>query len=118
MGKSLKILFTEDTGEYSKNCAGVLRAYGFEVKLVPKDGEAVLNAIGSESFDVIILDAFLLHIDALGIIKSVSRMNLQKRPVVMLMSGLDNARFEEDALQRVRIIISSSPSPPKYLPNA
>ncbi len=98
MGKSLKILFTEDTSEYGRNCAGVLRSYGFEVKPVPKDGEAVLAAVGAESFDVIILDAFLLHIDALGIMKSLSRLNLQKKPVVMLMSGVDNARFEEDAL--------------------
>ena len=62
MGNNLKVLLTGDGSEFGKNCANILRTYGCDVVLVPKDGKTVLSKINNDSIDVVVMDALLpLH---------------------------------------------------------
>lgn len=96
MGNKLKVLLTGDGSEFGKNCANILRTYGCDVILVPKDGKAVLTKIDNDSIDVVVMDAFMANLDALGVITEIS--DDETRPLIMIMSSTDNQRFEQEIL--------------------
>ena len=96
MGNNLKVLLTGEGSEFGKNCANVLRTYGCDVILLPKDGKALLSRTEKTQADVVVMDAFMSNLDALGVIEKIKEK--EKRPLVMVMSSSDNQRFEQEIL--------------------
>jgi len=96
MVNNLKILLSGEGSEFGKNCANVLRTYGYDVYLVAKDGKAVLNKLENAEFDVLVMDAFMSGLDALGVINELNEK--EKKPLIMVMSGTDNPIFEQEVL--------------------
>ncbi|MDR3313796.1 MAG: sporulation transcription factor Spo0A [Oscillospiraceae bacterium] len=99
MTGTLKVLLTEDGNDLGQNCAQTLRGSGFEVQVIPKDGMEVLKRMESAPPpDVLIMDTFLSHMDALGVMKEIKLRPLPQKPMILLLSSVDNARFEQEAL--------------------
>lgn len=96
MGNSRKVLITGDGSEFGRNCVNALRTSGHEVTLIGKDGNAVLSEILSGCYDVVIMEAFMSGTDALGVINSPDIK--KKKPFIVVMSGSDNPRFEQEIL--------------------
>lgn len=96
MGNNLKVVVTGEGSEFGKNCANVLRSYGCDTVLVPKDGKALLSRISASKPDVVVMDAFMSNLDALGVINNMK--DYEERPLVMVMSSADNQRFEHELL--------------------
>ena len=105
MEKPMKVMLAEEGSEYGQTCANVLRSYGYEVTLVPKDGSEVISRLPIHTPDVLLMDMFMPHVDALGVMKALPELKLSKRPLIMLTSSVDNARFEQEVLQPEQIII-------------
>ena len=98
MTKQQKIILADDSSEFGQTCSNVLRSHGFLVTLVPKDGGEVLSALEKEMPDVVLMDVFMPHIDGLGVLKAIDAKKMAQRPLVMLMSSVDNPRFEQEVL--------------------
>lgn len=98
MEKTMKVMLAEEGTEYGQTCANVLRSYGYEVMLVPKDGSEVISRLSAYTPDVLLMDMFMPRVDALGVMKALPDLKLSKRPLIMLMSSVDNARFEQEVL--------------------
>ncbi len=98
MSKQQKILIAEESTDFGHACTGVLRSYGFDVALVPKDGNEVLYSLETQKPDVVIMDAFMARLDALGVLKMLPTLKLSKKPLIFLMSSMDNARLEQELL--------------------
>lgn len=96
MSNNLKVLLTGEGSEFGKNCANVLRTYGCDVILVQKDGKALLSKIESTGADVVVMDAFMSNLDALGVINELKEK--ETKPLLMVMSSADNQRFEQELL--------------------
>lgn len=96
MGNNLKVLLTGEGSEFGRNCANVLRTYGCDVSLVAKDGKALLSKLSTEISDVVIMDAFMANLDALGVLNSLK--DNDKKPFTVIMSSSDNQRFEQEIL--------------------
>lgn len=96
MNKNLKVLLTGEGSEFGKNCANVLRTYGCDVSLVQKDGRVLLSKLQSSNADVIVIDAFMSNLDALGVINELKEKD--SKPLIMVMSSSDNQRFEQEVL--------------------
>lgn len=96
MSKNLKVILTGEGSEFGKNCANVLRTYGCDVTLVAKDGRVLLTKYESQNADVIVMDAFMSNLDALGVINELSKKD--EKPLMMVMSSSDNQRFEQEIL--------------------
>lgn len=99
MEKTLKILFTEEQNSFGRSCTQALKGKGFDVKLTPKNGAEVLRLVQSEQPDVLIMDAIMASIDALGVLNQLKKNPSKKRPIIMVISGVDNQRFENEVLQ-------------------
>lgn len=98
MERNLKVMLAEEGNEFGQNCANVLRSNGFEVKSVAKNGTELLAKFDKEKPDVIVMDAFMASIDALGVLKQIKSDSRNEDTMVMVMSGVDNQRFEQEIL--------------------
>ena len=98
MSKQQKVLIAEESAEFGQACAGLLRSRGFETVLIPKDGSEVLNALTAHRPDILLMDASMARIDALGVLKKLPELQLHKKPLIFLMSGMDNPQLEREAL--------------------
>lgn len=49
--------------------------------------------------DVLLMDGFMSRLDALGVLRELGAMRLERRPMVMVLSSADNQRFEGEVLR-------------------
>lgn len=100
MKKMLKVMLTEDGSEACHELAGILRANGCQIATVTKDGTQVIEALRlDEAPDVLLIDGFMPKLDAIGILNEMEKMKLEPRPLIMVISGSDNQRFESEVLK-------------------
>lgn len=100
MRKMLKAIITEDGSETSHELAGILRSNGFEVSTVIKDGICIIEKLKEGIIpDVLLIDGFMPRLDALGVLRELDAMHLEKKPIVMVLSSTDNQRFESEILK-------------------
>ena len=93
-------MLTEDGSETLHELAAVLRSNNCEVSTVIKDGSKIIEKLQEgERPDVLLMDGFMSRLDALGVLREIDRMNLEKRPLVMVLSSSDNQRFESQILE-------------------
>lgn len=98
MTNQLKVLFAHDRNEFSRSCLKEMENCGYEVFAVPKDGSEVLKSIELRTPDVVLMDAFMVRYDALAVMKRIEAMNTSVKPVVCVISGVDNPNFEQQIL--------------------
>ena len=98
MTKRTRIMLAQEGTDFANHCAAFLSSYGFDVKTVAKDGSKIIDAIKQLTPDVVLMDAFMPRVDALGVLNQLRETELTKRPVIALMSAVDNPRFEQTLL--------------------
>ncbi len=94
--RNLSVLLTDEKDEATQKLASALSANKMDVKLCAKNGAEILRGFEESHPDVIIMDAFLQHIDAIGVIKRINEFDPVKRPMLIIMSGIDNPNFERE----------------------
>lgn len=98
MTNQLKVLLAEDQNEFGNACCKALENYGYDVSMAAKDGTSVLKIIEKRMPDVLIMDAFMPRLDGLGVMKKISAMIPVKKPIICIISGVDNPHFEQQVL--------------------
>ena len=74
--------------------------YKRQVSTVIKDGTQIVEKLKSgEVPDVLLMDGFMSRLDALGVLRELGAMRLERRPMVMVLSSADNQRFEGEVLR-------------------
>lgn len=98
MSKKIKIMIVQENDEYSLHCAKFLEDYGFDVVNVAKDGSKVVEHIRINKPDVVLMEAFMPKVDALGVLGQLKNEKLEKKPAVALLLTGDNPRFEGELI--------------------
>ncbi len=96
---NISIVLTDEKDDSTLQLAAALRSNRMDVKLCPKNGAELLNLIEEINPDVVVMDAFLQHIDAAGVVARINMKDPAKRPLIIVMSGIDNANFEREMLR-------------------
>lgn len=97
METKLKILIAENN-DFGQNCSSLLASYGYSTFLTDKDGAQVLARIKAEKPDIVVMDAFMLHVDALGVIKQLKDSHDVSKPMLVVLSSVDNQHFEAEIM--------------------
>lgn len=97
MDKPRKIMLAENN-DFGQSCSRALSSYGYSVTLIEKDGSQVLTRVKYDTPDVLIMDAFMLHVDAIGVMKRLNEMTDVKKPMIVVLSGVDHSHFEHEIL--------------------
>lgn len=97
MSKQLKVMAVQDENEFSVHCMKFLEDYGFNVTRKQKDGSKVAQYIKEDKPDVVLIDAFMPRVDALGVLKQIRNENVQA--VVAVVLSNDNPPLERELLE-------------------
>jgi len=87
--KRARILIVDDEPGIRQSLTGVLDDEGF-VSVALASGEAALDAIARDKFDLVLLDIWLPGIDGLETLARIGEFPSQDRPVVVMISGHGN----------------------------
>ena len=96
MVSNLSVLLTDEKDDATLKLATVLRSNKMDVRMCAKNGAELLKFYEDYHPEVIIMDAFLQHIDAMGVISRINMKDPAKRPLIIVMSGIDNPNFERE----------------------
>ncbi len=99
MSKQLKVMAVQDENEFSLHMVKFLEDYGFDVIRKQKDGSRVIEYIKENKPDVVLMDAFMSRVDALGVLKQLKSENPEKDPIIAVVLSNDNPRFEQELLE-------------------
>ena len=98
MKNQLKVLITEERNEFGISCVKALEKNGCNVTVTAKDGNNVITGVERHKPDVLIMEAFMPGLDALGVLKKFNQNNSVKKPLVCVLSGVGNCDFEQQIL--------------------
>lgn len=98
MQRRTRIMIAQEGNDFATHCASFLSAYGFDVKTVVKDGSKIIESIKQLKPDVVLMDAFMPRIDALGVLEQLKTAGIENRPIMAIMSSVDNPTFEQTLL--------------------
>lgn len=98
MKSKLKVLIGDNSLDFGVICSELLLTSGAEVTLVPKDGLKVLESFKSTKPDVIVIDSFMSHMDAIGVMKELSKTT-EEFPKIIVVSGYDNKFIEKEIME-------------------
>ncbi len=115
MNTTTKVLFADSKSDFREETVKSLKSLNMDVRVCEKDGTAVLRECESFVPDVLIADAFLQHIDALGVIARIDSENPAKRPVTVILSSVDSPLLEKEIAKNNIDYYFIKPTEPKIL---
>lgn len=98
MNDKAKIVIAGKTNEYFQSCADYLSEKGFDIKLISKDGNEVLDCLRKDNTDVLIMEPFMSGTDALGVLSGIKRESSICKPLVIIAAPFSNDALEEELL--------------------
>jgi two-component system response regulator (stage 0 sporulation protein A) len=89
-------------GDDNRDFCDLLRSYmegqtDLEVAGVAHNGSEVIAAVLRETPDVIILDIVMPHLDGIGVLEQLNRMELARRPKVIMLSAFGQENITQKA---------------------
>ncbi len=97
MKEHAKVLIVEG-GESCSKCVPLLKDYGFDPIMAPRDGLMVVKMIGEIHPQIVLMDVFMPYLDALGVIKAVKEMALHEEPRFMVVSTFNSPRLQQELM--------------------
>ena len=97
MKNNLRVLIADDSAAFGKECKKELESNGFDVVLTEKDGMRVMSLLDTQHFDAVLMDAFMSNADGVEVLEHITA-SLAEKPLVLLVSAMDNAEFEEQMI--------------------
>lgn len=97
MKEQTKILIVENGSDYCGKCVSLLKTYGFDATVAPRDGLAVAKLIGETAPQVVLMDLFMPRLDAIGVMSAVKDMDIQL-PRFMITSSCSNPMLEREIM--------------------
>lgn len=98
MDNKRKVIIADESEEFALPCASLLRDCGFDVTIIPKDGEVLFDTIVARTPDVVLCDVFMPKSDAIGVMKQIKEEEATPFPLFMVLSGFDNATLQNEIL--------------------
>ena len=98
MDKRLRVIITDDSTAFGRECANKLTRCGMEVSLCRIDGAALMREMMKSCPDVILVDIFMQGMDAFDLLSSREFKDLENPPIVMAMSSYRSAMLEREIM--------------------
>lgn len=94
----IKVLLTGKNDEETTALVTAFRSNDMSACVCSRNGMELLKGINEINPDVVIMEGFLDHIDALGVLLRMETVSPDKRPLFIVMSSIDNKNFQKSFL--------------------
>jgi len=103
MKGEISVLIADDNVEFAKLLKEYMNQYeDIEVLELAKDGLQAIEMIISKKPDVVVLDIIMPNLDGLGVLERLSTMQLEYRPIFIMLSAIGQDVFVQELLISVR----------------
>jgi len=99
MKEKLRILLTQDDGDFANECAARLRQKGCEVLFAPRDGVRLAETVLRELPDAALFDVFMPRLDGIGVIGAVRAAKPETHTLLALTAVYDNGTLGAQLLR-------------------
>ena len=100
MKDKLSILVADDIVDFAKNLTSYIeREDGMEVIGIAKDGIEAVDMIKNTKPDIAIIDVIMPQLDGLGVLERVNELNLDKKPLCIVLSAVGQDKITARALE-------------------
>lgn len=97
----IKVLVADDNREF----CSLLKEYflnqtDFELVAVCSNGMEVMNLLGQQQIDVLILDLIMPYMDGIGVLEKIAALHLEPRPKIIILTafGQENVTHKAQSL--------------------
>jgi len=95
-----KVLIADDNREFCEILSKFLTMEGdFEVIGVAKDGLEALDKLETVNPDILILDIIMPHLDGIGVLEALHKLNLDKMPKIVVLSAVGQDQITQKAIE-------------------
>lgn len=113
MKKNPKIMITAEENDETSAFASLLKTRGYQVQLLPCDGRTVVDQVKREQPALLMMDAYLQNLDALGVLHALSSYREKHDFKLIVMSGVDQIELQLEMLQNGADYFMLKPFDPK-----
>ena len=96
MTSKVKVLISDDTKEFYGKCAAIFHSYDYETICAPQDGVEILKMIVDYQPDIVLMEVYMPHLDALGVMKNIYSDKSIKPPIFMTISSSTSPTLERE----------------------
>lgn len=97
MDTSTKMIITESAAEFLQSDLKIFQKFNLSVEFCGKDGEELSNRIAQEQPGVVVMDAFMTRLDAIGVMRHIRRQEA-KQPLFIVFSTFHSAVLEREIM--------------------
>ena len=94
------VIIGDNSAEFGQICMDILRQSGFTANTTEKDGNQLLEQIDKEMPDVVIMDAYMKSLDAIGVMKQLNHRGKSKRPACIVTSSFESKFMEGEIMKQ------------------
>ncbi|MEE0957467.1 MAG: sporulation transcription factor Spo0A [Ruminococcus sp.] len=98
MDNTTKMIITEEAAEFLQADLKVFQKFHLSVEFCAKDGEELCSRIVHEQPDVVLMDAFMTRLDAIGVMRNIKRQESLKQPLFIVFSTFHSAVLEREVM--------------------
>ncbi len=95
MIRDISVFLTGKNDEETMKLVSCFRSEGVKISVFNKNGAELLKRMKEAQPDVVIMDDFMEHVDALGVLSRLEDLNPTKRPVTIVMLSVDNKNIQK-----------------------
>ncbi|MDR2933397.1 MAG: sporulation transcription factor Spo0A [Oscillospiraceae bacterium] len=96
MTSKSKVLISNDKKDFYAKAAAIFNAYNYDTVYVPKDGKMVCDTIRGYHPDIVIMESFMPHLDAIGVMNDIRNDTSVKSPMFTVVSSFDSENYERE----------------------
>ncbi len=99
MKEKISVVIADDNQEFSKTLSSYINMQeDMEIAGMAKDGTEAIDIITNVTPDVVLLDVIMPHLDGLGVLESMSKLKMEKKPVFIMLSAVGQDQITQKAI--------------------
>lgn len=100
MKEKISVLIADDNQDFTYTLSSYInKQEDMEVIGIAKDGNEALEAIRNTLPDIVLLDVIMPHLDGIGVLEEVSKINIDKRPTCIMLSAVGQDKVTQKAIE-------------------
>ncbi len=98
MEAKLRLLLSDDNVEFCSCFTAALQTNGIDCLICGSNGQLLLDKIREYRPNVVVMNVFMPHLDAIGVMKSIQASTINPPPVFMVMVNSENFLVERELI--------------------
>lgn len=99
MKEKITLLIADDNQDFSQTLARYLeKQEDMEVIGIAKDGAEAVEMIANTIPDIALIDMIMPHLDGIGVLEKISKLNTDKKPTCIMLSAVGQDKITQRAI--------------------